>query len=157
MERFERRIGIRPLAQKSDPGDHVVVVDNLAVLAVIGPCKLSEPDLGTLGDDRYVANSERRALPRDEHGFFDIAYIPHEPHFPHVNLLKAGFDKASAGIGIIVRELLLDLSDAEPIRNEFVGIQTNLIFAGRSSKTRDVHDVRHRFQILFHHPILDGL
>ena len=52
----------------------------------------------------------------------------------HIDLLRAGNDKAASGIGVVDLKLLLDLGNAQPIADELVGIETDLIFLRRAAE-----------------------
>ena len=81
-----------------------------------------------------------------DHCFFDVLHVSDQAHFPKIDLLQAGFDEAAARVDIVVRELLLDLRQAESVGDEFVGIDANLIFAGRSTEAGHIDDVGHRLE-----------
>ena len=80
-----------------------------------------------------------------------------QAHFPNVDLLQTGFDEAPAGIHVVVGELLLHLGEAEAVRDQFVGIDADLVFARGSAETGNVDDVGHGFQILLDDPVFDRL
>ena len=79
------------------------------------------------------------------------------PNFLNVDLLQAGFDKASARIGVVVGELLLHLPDAQPVGDELVGVHANLIFARRAAEAGNIHDVGNGLEVLLHHPVFERL
>ena len=74
-----------------------------------------------------------------------------------VDLLQTLLDEASAGVDVVVGELLLDLGQAQAVGDEFVGVDANLIFAGGAAEAGNVDDVGHGFEILFDDPVFDGL
>ena len=96
---------------------------------------LAKAYLRPLRDGSNVFDMKRGAGLRFKDRLLDIFDVPVETDLPNVNLLLTLLDKAAAGVGIVVGELLLDLADTEPIGNQFVRINTNLVFACDSSKT----------------------
>ncbi len=108
-----------------------------------GSGKLAEPDLRALGNDGNVLHAERRAVLGEDDGLFDIVDAIDQADFAHVDLLQAFLDEAAAGVGVVVGELLLDLGQAQAIGDEFVGVNANLVFAGRAAEAGDIDDVGH--------------
>ena len=70
---------------------------------------------------------------------------------------KPCFEETAAGVGVVVGELLLHLADAQPVRDQFVGIDAHLILARSAAETDHVHYVRNGFELLLEHPILERL
>jgi hypothetical protein len=81
--------------------------------------------------------------------------VSHQADFAKVELLEASFNKTPASIRIIVRELLLHLSEAQAIRNQLIGINADLIFAGGTTKAGNVNDIGNSLEILLDHPVFD--
>ncbi len=79
------------------------------------------------------------------------------PSGANVNLLEPGFHKATARVDVVVRQLLFYLREADPVRHEFVGVNTNLVFASDSAEADYVNHVRNGFELLLQYPILKGL
>ena len=75
----------------------------------------------------------------------------------YVDLLQTLLDEASSGVRVVVRELLLDLGQAQAISNQFVGVHTNLIFASRAAEAGHVDNVGYRFEAFFDDPIFNRL
>ena len=75
----------------------------------------------------------------------------------HVDLLQTLLDETSAGVHVVVGELLLDLGQAQAIGDEFVGIDAHLVFARGTAEAGHVDNVRHCFKVLFDDPVFDGL
>ena len=84
-------------------------------------------------------------------------YVLDQAHFGDVDLLQAGFDKASAGVGVVVGELLLHLADAQSVGDQLVGVHANLIFARRAAEAGHIDDIRNGLEILLDHPVFDRL
>ena len=72
VQRRPARVRIRTLAQQHDPGDHVVVVDHLALLAVDCLTQLAQPDLRPLLDTRDVAHAHGSSVLRLQHRVADV-------------------------------------------------------------------------------------
>ena len=67
-----------------------------------------------------------------------------QAHRAHIDLLRALLDEAAAGVHVVVRQLLLDLREAQPVGDQLVGIDANLIFARDAAETtnRPRHSAR---------------
>ena len=83
--------------------------------------KLAKSNLWTLRNHSNVLDPERRAIPGHDDRAFDVLGTVHQSNRAHVDLLQAFLDKASAGVDVIIRELLLNLGQAQAVRNELVG------------------------------------
>ena len=55
----------------------------------------------------------------------------------------AGLDEVAAAIHVVVGELLLHLRDAQPIGDQLVRIEANLIFARGAAEAGNIHNIRH--------------
>ncbi len=119
--------------------------------------ELAQADLRALGDDGDVLHAERSAVLGRDHRVFDVLYVLDQAHFLNVDLLQAGFDKASAGIGVVVGELLLHLADAESIGDQLVGVHANLVFARGAAEAGHIDDVGNGLEVLLHHPVFERL
>src|SRR5713226_7248028 len=102
------------------------------------PCELAEPDLRALRDNGNIPHAQRSASLGDDDCVFYILYVPDQANFADIDLLQAGFDEAAACVGVVVRELLLHLGEAQSVRDELIGIHTDLIFAGRTTETGNI-------------------
>ena len=110
----QRRVRVGAFAQQHDAGDHVVVVDDLAVLAADRAGELAQPDLRPLRHHGDILHAQRRAVLGREHRVLDVVHVADQAHFAHVDLLQAGFDEAAAGVDVVVGELLLHLAELSP-------------------------------------------
>jgi hypothetical protein len=61
-----------------------------------------------------------RAVLRLHHSVFNVLHAGVEALRLHVDLLRALLDKAAAAVGVVVGDLLLNLADAQPIRNQLL-------------------------------------
>ena len=154
---FQRGIGVGTFAEKHDAGNHVVVIDELAILVADGAGELAEADFRALRNDGDIFHSDRSAVLRHQHCVLDIVHGADQAHFLHVDLLQAGLDETAAGVGVVICELLLHLADAQPIGNQFVGIEANLIFARRAAEAGHIDHVRDGLKILLDDPVFDRL
>ena len=150
-------VGVGAFAEQDDAFDDVVVVNNGAIVFVNGLADLSEADARALGDGGDVFHAKDGAIFGGDGGLFDVRDVGEEADYADVDLLEARFDEAATGVGIIVRELLFDLADAEAVGDEGVGINADLIFAGDAAEAGDVNDIGHGLELLFERPVLDGL
>ena len=157
VEAFQGLLRIGTLAQESNARDDVVVVNNPSIFAVNRPGELAQANLWSLRDEGDVPHANRRAAFGQDNRALDVLHSSDEAHLAHVDLLQTGLDEAAAGIHVVVRELLLDLRQAQAISDQFIGINTHLILACRPAETGHVHNIRNGFQILFDYPVLDGL
>src|ERR1039457_343539 len=151
------RVCVGILSQQHNTGNDIVVIDDPAILVPDRPGKLSQAYLRTLCNHGDIANAERRAVLRQNHGILDIVNIPHQTHFPNIDLLQTGFDEASTSIGVVVGDLLLHLADAEAVGDQLVWVDANLVFARGSAETGNIHDVGNGLEILLHHPVFNRL
>ena len=115
VDAVQRRVRIRAFAQQHDAFDHVVVVDDSAVLVVNRFAIPAQADLRTLRDGGDVLDPQRRSVLSLDRRFFDVAHGLYQTDGAHVHLLKALLDEASARVHVVIRELLLHLADAQPV------------------------------------------
>ena len=104
-----------------------------------GLTDLAETYLGTLNDGGNIFDTQSSAGLGLENRVLDVLDVFVKANLADIYLLLALLDKASAGVGIVVGELLFDLADTEAIGDEFVGIDANLVLARyhrRSSRHR---------------------
>src|SRR5260370_26280896 len=97
----ERRIRVRALLQQRDAIDYVRVINELPVHTMDGSAILSEPDLGPLLDDGDVFHAQCRPGLRLDQGILNLLNIGEEADSLHIDLLRAGNDKAPTGISIM--------------------------------------------------------
>ena len=72
---LQRRFRVGALAHGHDAGNHVVVVDDLAVFAVDGARELAQPDLRPLRHHRDILHAQRRAALGGEDRVFDVVDV----------------------------------------------------------------------------------
>ena len=92
----------------------------------------------------------------EDRGLFDISHVAEEALDANVYLLQTCFDEAAPGVGVVIGELLLDLADAQAVRDQRVRIHADLIFAGDAAEAGDIHHVGNGLELLFERPVLDG-
>jgi hypothetical protein len=66
----------------------------------------------------------------------DVAHGLDQPDGAHVDLLQAGFDEAAAGVHVVVGELLLHLADAQPVGDQLVRVDADLVLARDAAEAR---------------------
>jgi hypothetical protein len=118
---LQRRVGVGAFAQQRNPGNHIVVIDELSILVPDRPRELAQPDLRTLRHHGDISHADGSAVLGRDHRVLDVLYVPDQAHFLNIDLLQAGFDKAAAGVGVVVGELLLHLADAQSIEMSLSG------------------------------------
>ena len=155
VEPAKRLIGVGAFTKKRDPGNNVRAIDQLPILMANGAGELSQANFRALRDHGNILDMDRRTVLAQNDGVFDVLNVADQTHFTNVDLLRAGLHEAAAGVGIIVGELLLYLSEAEPVVDQLFGIDPNLILARGAAKTGNVHNVGNLLQIFFHHPVFD--
>src|ERR1700722_5245597 len=138
MNSLQGRLCIRAFPQQKNAGAYIIVVHHDSIFAMNRSPELPEPDLWPLRDNSNVLDPQGGAGLGQDHRVFNVSYISDQTYFANVKLLQTRLDKAAAGIGIVVGELLFHLREAQPVGNQFVGIYAHLIFAGRSAKTAHV-------------------
>src|SRR5579864_2003891 len=95
-----------------------------------GLSKLAKANLWTLRNHRNIFHPQRRAIPGHDDRPLNVLRTVDQSDGTHINLLQALLDEAASRVLIVVGELLFDLSQAQAIGNEFVGVNANLVFAG---------------------------
>ncbi len=142
VETHQRSFRIGALAHGHPRRHHVVVIDNLAVLPANRARELPETDLGALRHHGDILHAKRCAALRRQDRAFDIVYIRGKPYFPNVDLLQSGLDEAASRVDVVIDQLLLHLPETQPVSDQLIRIDPNLIFARRTSERGDVHDIR---------------
>jgi hypothetical protein len=115
IERLQRLVRVGSLTQQSNAGNYVIVVDDFSVFTTNRQRGLSKPNLGALRNHGDIFYAYRRAAFGLDDGVLDIAHVSNQAHFLDVDLLQTVFHEASAGIGVVVGELLLHLRKAEAV------------------------------------------
>ena len=123
-------------------------IDNPPVLHVVGPGHVPQPDLRALRHLRDIFYPQRGAGLRFQDGLLDIQYVAEEPERANIHLLQAFFDKAAAGIDVVVGQLLLDLPDAQSVGDEFGRVNPHLVFAHRAPEVGNIHHVGNGLELL---------
>src|SRR5271165_845004 len=157
VKSFKNRVRIRTFPQEHDAGNDVVVIDDLAVFAMDSPGELAQTDFRSLLDDAEIFDAERGSIPGEDYGLFDVMDAIDQADFANVNLLRAFLNEAAAGVGIVVGELLLDLREGQPVGDELIGIETDLVFARGAAEAGYVDNVGNGFEIFFDDPVLERL
>src|ERR1700744_2402441 len=118
---------------------------------------LTESNLRSLYDRSNVFYSKRRTRLRLENRVLNVADVSIEANLSNVDLLLALFDETPTGVDIVVGKLLLDLTDAQPVGDEFVGIDPYLVLARNAAEARNIDNSGNRLELLFERPVLDRL
>ena len=80
-----------------------------------------------------------RAVLRLDHGVLDVLHAGVEAQRLHIDLLRALLDKAAAAVGVVVGDLLLHLADAQPVGDQLLRIELDLVLLGRPAEARNIH------------------
>src|SRR5579871_365009 len=155
MHALQSRLPYCAFTQQDNPRNYVIVVDDLAVFSMNRAGKLTEANFWTLRNGGDVFDSNRSAALGSDHGFLNIVDTIHKPYFADVDLLQAFLNEASASIGIVIRELLLDLGKTQAVRDQLVRVEANLVLPGRATEAGHVNYVGDGFQALLDGPVLD--
>jgi hypothetical protein len=94
---------------------------------------------------------------RLEHSLLDVVDVAVQANLADVDLLFSLFDEAAAGVLVVVGQLLFQLADGEPVGDQLVGIDADLILAGLAAEAGDVDDAGHGFELLFQGPVFQRL
>ena len=148
VQRLQRRIRFRSFAQKHDAFHHVVIVKDSSILMADGFAELSQPDLGSLDDHTQITHSNRRAIHGFDHGGANIVRASHHSDGPYVECLLSPLYETPACIEIVVGQRLLDLTYGKTVRNQFAGIELDLVFPRGPTENVDRDNVGHRFQLV---------
>src|ERR1700747_2631860 len=132
VDRRQGFVRVGSFAKQYDALDRIVAVENGPVRPLKGFAYFPESDFRCLCDRGDVFHADRRAALRLDHGLGDVVDICEETERADVDLLQTGFHEASAGVDVIVCELLFDLADAQPVRNQFRWVNAHLVFPGSS-------------------------
>ena len=158
FDALESRISIVALLQQHLAFDQVGIVDNVAGLFVaIRFADLAQANLGSLLDDGDIFHANVRTIDRHDDRVFDVLDISVQALCLNVDLLGTSLDKAAAAVGIVEGQLLLNLGDAQPVADQFVRIQTNLVFLGESAERGHIDNVGYAFELFAQCPVGDGL
>ena len=117
---IERGLLLGAFAHQHGALNHIGLVDDAPVLHVVGSGHVAQPDFWTLGHVRDVLHPKSGPGLGFQDGLLDVVHVAEEPERADVHLLHADFDKAAAGIDVVVGELLLHLADAQSVRDELV-------------------------------------
>jgi hypothetical protein len=115
--------------------------------------KLPQPNFRTLRNHRNIPYPKRRAVLGQDDRSLNVLASVNQPDGAHVDLLQAFLYEAAAGIHIVVRELLLDLRQAQTVRDEFVRVNANLVFACRTTEAGHVDNIGDSLEILLDDPV----
>src|SRR5579883_1654065 len=156
VDGIQGRLLLRAFAHQNDALNDVRFIDNAPVLHVVGPSHVTQPDLRPLSHFADIFYAKSRSCLRLQNRIFNVAGGREKPECSDVHLLKAHFHKAAAGIDVVVRKLLLDLTDAQAIGNELVRIHANLVLADGAAKVGDIDNIRNRLELLEQNEIFQG-
>ena len=115
-----------------------------------------QPNSGTPVDDRDVLYANWNSIRSRQYGILNILHISVKSECTDVQLLQALFDEAAAGVHVVNGQLVLNLADAQAVRDELVRVDTHLIFARGATEVAHVHDVRNFPEFLVQDPVFNA-
>src|ERR1700761_1432075 len=118
-----------------------------------GSADLAEADLGALRNGCDVLDLDRRAIAGFDDGVFDVLHAVVKAYRLNIDLLRALFDKAAAAIGVVVGDLLFNLTDGETVSDKLIGIETNLVLLGRTAEAGYIDYTWDTFEGLLQGPV----
>src|ERR1700693_3378988 len=124
---------------------------------VNGFSELAEANLRTLRNDRNILHPQRCAILGQDHRAFDVLGSIDQSDGTHVDLLQTRLYEAPSCVDVIIRKLLLDLGQTQPVSDQLVWVDANLVFACGAAKAGNVDDVGHSFEVLFDDPVFNRL
>ncbi len=153
----QHRVGVVALLQQDNALHGVWIVHDLSVFAMNGSADLAKANLGTLRDGRDVLDLHGRAVRRFDDGVFNVLHAGKQARGLHIDLLRSLLDEAAAAVGIVGRDLLLDLPNAQAVRDQLLRIELDLVLLGGPAEARHIHHALHALERLFQRPVFERL
>ena len=157
----KNRIGVVALLQQHNAFDGVGIVDDLLPSRLAdergGFADLAEANLRPLRDGGNVLDLDGRAVLGLDDGVLDVLHAGEEADRLHVDLLRALLDEAAAAVGVVVGDLLLDLADAQPIRDQLLRVELDLVLLGRPAEAGDIDHAGDALEGFFQRPVFERL
>ncbi len=157
MNALEDWVGVLALLQQHDAFNRVGIVHNRPVGTVRRAANLAQADLGPLRYGCNVLDRDRRAVLSLDDSVLNVLDAGEKTQRLHVDLLRALLDEAAAAVGVVVGDLLLDLGDAEPVRDQLFRVEPDLVLLCRPAEAGDVHYAIDALEGFFEGPILKRL
>jgi len=101
VERVQRGIGLRALAQQHDAFHHIVIIDDGAIFAPNCLSQLTQTNSRGLHNDAQIAHSDWSAVLHPHNCGSNIVSGLHQADGAHIECLLAALDKATAGIDVV--------------------------------------------------------
>src|SRR5580658_4038043 len=152
---LEDGVGVVPLLQEHNALNRVGVIDNRSIWPVCRFPDLAQADLGTLRHGSDVPDADGRSILCFHYRLLDVLHVRKKAHRLHIDLLRSLLDEAAAAVGVVVGDLVFDLPDAQPVRDELFGIKPDLVLLGRPAEARYIDDTLHAFEGFLQEPILE--
>src|SRR5271155_1681902 len=109
------------------------------------------------GDGGHVADSHWDAVRRRYHRVADLIHRVDQPDAADDRGLRPEIDGLAADIDVAVVERLQHLRQGDPLRQQTIEIDGDLVGLGLAAPPGDVDDPGHRLEPALEYPILDGL
>ena len=131
--------------------------DPLHGVVLLHEAELAEPDGVSDLDLGDVAQVNRDCVARGHDHISDVLQILDQAEAPDIVELPALRVEAAAGVGIVVAELLYDLSGRDAVGEQLFRIEQDVILHRAPAEARIVRYSRNGAVTAFKNPILDGL
>ena len=142
------RQGLRAAPHQHDALDDVVVV------VVAGD---AEPGLVAHRHFRHVGDQHRRAVMHRQHGVADVVHRADLADRAHDRRLRADVHRVGADIDVGVAEPVQHLLQGEPVGQQPVEVDDDVVGLGLAAPAGDVDHPGDRLEAALQDPVLDGL
>ena len=129
-------------------------LDDIVVLVLAGD---AEPRLRADRHGGDVLDQDRRSVGRSDHGVGQRIDRPDQSDAAHHRRLLADIDGVAADIDVGVADGLQQLRQCQPVRDQLVEIDLQLVGLGLAAPAGDVDDAGHRAEAALQHPVLQRL
>ena len=102
MNCLKRRFLLGPLAHQHDTLDDIRLIDDAAVLHVVGSRHVTQADFRALRDFRDVLDPQRRSRLLSQHSLLDVVHSAVEPERANVHLLHAPSTKLPPALMLLL-------------------------------------------------------
>jgi hypothetical protein len=156
VNEVQRFVGPRALAQQHDAGDHVVVVQDFAVGAVNRLGELPQPDLRTLRHGGDVGDPQGRAVLGLDHGIFGYRHVLTSPTARTLICCNPAWMKLPPAFTLLLVSCCSTSPMLRPYEMSLFGSTRTWYSLVGPAEAGYVHHVRHGFELLLQHPVLNG-
>ena len=129
-------------------------LDDIVVLVLAGD---AEPRLRADRHGGYVLDQNRRSVGRGDHGAGERVDRADQADAAHHRRLLPDIDGVAADIDVGVADGLQQLRQRQPVRDQLVEIDLQLVGLGLAAPAGDVDDAGHGAEAALQHPVLQRL